>query len=148
MELELANVTTVIAGGIDEVVEPLSLYKKILGHRDEVLLADAYSYIYLSNNANGALASLEVDIRSYTYDKLEAYLKMKEDNSTVAFSNQALSQALKISDTLHVKEYGDFEFETKVLYIIDQFLKSDTQKITIIENSLDEYMLIEINKMI
>jgi len=148
MEIETSNAKEIIVGALDEQIEPLSLSKKFLGHRDNTPLADAYSYIYFSSVKTDALASLSVDLMPLQKDELEKELQKKEDSALIAFSNTATLDSLLINKSLHVMDVSSFEFETKALYIIDVFLKSEATQITIIENAEDEYMLIEINKVL
>ncbi|KJY81665.1 hypothetical protein TW81_17295 [Vibrio galatheae] len=126
-KLNLERDKQILLGGIDECPDDMTSPLNYLGLSDEVQIGEGSSWLLLNQEQSGALARIVDVSATMSLDGLKHYLDSVDEPCYVAISD-------RIDDSLHSDihkhtqlELLDIEcdfYETKSLYVINQFIAS------------------------
>ena len=149
-ELRSGNSTQVLFGGVDELVEPLSLHQKIAGVEPSVSLAEGSNFLLLSQDAQDALGAIELSYKQHSSSEVIAVIKEHKDLDCISFSARiSQSQRDNMLAGHEVFEVESGYYETAVLFVVAEFLRSQDSgdKMLFVDRYNDRYMSTLIHKM-
>lgn len=125
-----------ILGSIDLQTNPPQLLQSLLGIEKETKIISATNYQKLSLSNDNALASIEFDIKSYTYDEIKNLLS--KENSKIIVSNRC--------QKLSSNEKTNF-FETIASNVVNNALKEKLD-VLFVDCYEDKYKILKIRNLV
>ncbi len=126
-KLNLDRDKQILLGGIDERPDDTTSPLNYLGLNDEVQIGEGSSWLLLNQVESGALAQIVDVSATITLDGLQHYLDSVDEPCYVAVSDRvddSLRAAISRHPQLELFEIECDFYETKSLYVINQFIAS------------------------
>lgn len=152
-ELLLDKQKQVLIGGVDQLFADHNFMSSTYGIDKAITLGQGSNWLLLNKEADGALASLQIDKQEMDLNRLLNYLSRLEpsgDNTHIALSpliKQSASEqllAIKGIKQYHFQQAIGY-YQTMVLAVLNDFILHHKGKLIYIDNYADKYRLIEIN---
>ncbi len=146
-ELESKRASSVVLGGVDELMEPEELYQKLAGINKSIKLFEGSNYLLLSTNKADAVGSIHTYAKIQTFDDVAELLRCIGGNTKVAFGvcvDQETRELLCAKTTAELFEYDCGFYATSPLFVVSEFLDRSCGTLLFIDGLNDEFMSIEV----
>ncbi len=149
-DLRLGRQDAVLLGGVDEWIPRQELAGKLLGVSPETQLGEGSNWLLLSENENGAIATLEVFPEPLAPPLLANLLAYAKPGTFLAFSRRFLAEDIagfmkkyrQCSRFAYEEQCG--YYETQPLFAVNSFLEQKKGRMIHIDTNAEQYMVITV----
>ena len=148
-DLQIGAQNQVLVGGVDELLEPVSFTRKLLGICGDQAMGEGSNWMLLNNRREGAMASLDIVREAMSLSEVKSYLGGVQKAVKVAFGlrcSEATVSALLETEALERFRYESEcgFYETAALYALIRFIEEGEGELIFIEQFEELFRLISV----